>query len=96
MKKSGHESAEVTKNFEKFDICHHCKLLYPDSFLVKCKYTSDKMGVPIQPAQYCDPYLIQISKCTISFILSRNFKITKIYTPNKLSVSIAKFLGFIL
>ena len=64
MKKSGHEPAEVTKNFEKFDICHHCKLLYPENVLVKCKYTSERMGVPIQPAQYCDPYLIQISKCT--------------------------------
>ena len=55
---------EVTKNFEKFDICHHCKLLYPENFLIKCKYSSDKMGVPIQPAPYCDPYLTQISKGT--------------------------------
>lgn len=30
MKKSSQESAEAARNFERFDICHHCKLLYPE------------------------------------------------------------------
>lgn len=65
MKKSSTESPEAVKHFETFDICHHCKLLYPPEFLVKCKYTSERMGIPIQPAPYCDSYLTQISKSTL-------------------------------
>ena len=40
IKKASHEPHESARGFEKFDICHHCKLLYPENFLIKCKYTS--------------------------------------------------------
>lgn len=68
MKKAGGESIETTKAFNTFEICHHCKLLYPENFLVKCKYSSDRMGVPIQPPPYCDSYIVQISKSNTFFI----------------------------
>lgn len=70
MKKANNDSVEVAKAFEKFDICHHCKLLYPENFLIKCKYSSDKMGVPIQPPPYCDSYISQISKSSFKIYYS--------------------------
>lgn len=62
MKKASWENVEASKAMEKFDICHHCKLLYPENFMVKCKYSSERLGSPLYPAPYSDPYLTQISK----------------------------------
>lgn len=47
---------------QKFDICHHCKLIYPETYLVKCNYNSSKNGAPITPSSYYDPYVSQIVK----------------------------------
>lgn len=74
---------EVSKGFEKFDICHHCKLLYPENFLIKCKYTSEKMGIPIQPAPYVDPYITQISKSISFFIFSINLTLRTLHDQKK-------------
>lgn len=62
IKKSSIDFHESSKGFEKFDICHHCKLLYPANFLIKCKYSSEKLGIPIQPPPFVDPYVTQICK----------------------------------
>lgn len=32
---------------EDFKLCHHCKFLLPNAFLVKCNYRSSLMGLPI-------------------------------------------------
>ena len=68
IKKAVHEPMQTVREFEKFDICHHCKLLYPETFLTKCKYASEKVGIPVQPAPYVDPYITQISKRKHPFI----------------------------
>ena len=73
----------MSKGFEKFDICHHCKLLYPENFLIKCKYTSEKMGIPIQPAPYVDPYIMQISKSIFVFNFSLNISIWTLHDQEK-------------
>ncbi len=47
---------------DNFEICHHCKLLYPENLLLKCEYNSEKFGAPLLPVTYYDHYLAQVSK----------------------------------
>lgn len=54
--------SKASKEFEKFDICHHCKLIYPETYLLQCQYNSSKNGAPITPSSYYDPYVSQIIK----------------------------------
>jgi hypothetical protein len=54
--------SKAAKEFDKFDICHHCKLIYPDTYLIQCQYNSSKNGTPITPSSYYDPYVSQIIK----------------------------------
>lgn len=44
----------------KFNMCHHCKFLYPDYLLFSCKFTSDKQAIPkINLDAICDPNLTE-------------------------------------
>lgn len=62
MMKTIHDPTKHHKDFSRFFICHHCRLLYPDVVLISCEYSSAKSGVPIQPSPYYDPYFQQIIK----------------------------------
>jgi hypothetical protein len=51
---------DARKSFENYDICHHCKQLYDNIYLVKCTYHSSTMGPPSQSLSFIDPYIQQI------------------------------------
>lgn len=70
MKKNTPDSpnAAYYKEFAKMEICHHCKLLQPESGLVRCEYRSTRIGVPLPPSPYYDSYVHQILKSTKSII----------------------------
>jgi hypothetical protein len=46
MKKGLHLSAEVRQELDEFDVCHHCKYIYPAYLLSACKFTSDRQAMP--------------------------------------------------
>lgn len=50
------------------EICHHCKLLQPESALVSCEYRSSKHGTPVPPSPYYDSYIHQILKSSLYVI----------------------------
>jgi len=54
MKKSMYDGKdEIGDKFnDDFDVCHHCKYLYPLDRLEECKYSSVKTGVPSLPSSH--------------------------------------------
>ncbi len=64
MRRSSNDlpSAAYNKEFAKMEICHHCKLLHPESALVRCEYRSSRCGNPVPPSPYYDSYIYQILK----------------------------------
>ena len=46
LKKGNHVNPEVKKQIDQFDICHHCKYIYPDYLLTSCKFISDRQSMP--------------------------------------------------
>lgn len=37
---------EIQQEMARFNMCHHCKFLYPDYLLFTCKFASDKQAIP--------------------------------------------------
>jgi hypothetical protein len=64
MKKSSVDSihSNYYKEFNRMEICHHCKLLHHEDNLITCEYHSSKYGHPIPPSPYYDSYVYQILK----------------------------------
>ena len=60
MKKKTNEKKEIFHKEEALDkisnysICHHCKYLFPNEYLVKCHYRSSLMGLPIPNPSFAD------------------------------------------
>lgn len=46
MKKGLHLSVEIKQQLEQFDVCHHCKYIYPEYLLTTCKFVSDRQSMP--------------------------------------------------
>ena len=46
MDKMLHNKQQNEEHLE-FDICHHCKCLVHQKYLVQCNYKSSKYGLPI-------------------------------------------------
>ena len=46
MKKGPSPQPEIKQIMEEFDICHHCKFMYPGHLLTVCKFTSDRQSMP--------------------------------------------------
>lgn len=46
MKKGAHLSADVKRELDEFDVCHHCKYIYPSYLLTTCKFVSDRQAMP--------------------------------------------------
>lgn len=46
----------------KMDICHQCKLLHPESALVRCEYRSSRCGNPVPASPFYDSYIHQVLK----------------------------------
>lgn len=44
------------------DICHQCKLLHPESALVRCEYRSSRCGNPVPASPFYDSYIHQVLK----------------------------------
>ena len=67
MKRAGPDpvSAGYPKEFGRMEICHHCKLLQPESALVRCEYRSSRFGTPVPPSPYYDSYIHQILKSSV-------------------------------
>jgi hypothetical protein len=56
------QNAPFYREFTRMEICHHCKLLHPESALVRCDYRSGRCGNPIPPSPYYDSYIYQVLK----------------------------------
>jgi hypothetical protein len=54
------------REFNRMEICHHCKLLHHEENLVACEYHSNRYGSPIPPSPYYDSYIYQILKSTLA------------------------------
>lgn len=50
------------KQFNKMEICHHCRLLQHQDNLVTCEYRSGRFGAPVPSSPYYDSYVHQIIK----------------------------------
>jgi hypothetical protein len=49
---------EIQYEMAKFNMCHHCKFLFPDYLLFTCKFSSDKQAIPkVNLETVCDPNL---------------------------------------
>jgi hypothetical protein len=46
MKKGLHLTPELRQELDEFDVCHHCKYIYPASLLTSCKFVSDRQAMP--------------------------------------------------
>ena len=46
---------EALNKIKDYSICHHCKYLFPNQYLVKCHYRSSLMGLPILNPLFVDP-----------------------------------------
>lgn len=46
MKKGFHLSADIRQELDDFDVCHHCKYIYPSYLLTTCKFVSDRQSMP--------------------------------------------------
>ena len=55
-------NSSANREFAKMEICHHCKLLHPESALVRCEYRSSRCGNPVPPSPYYDSYVYQVIK----------------------------------
>ena len=64
MKKTPSEppNSAYLRKFNEMEICHHCKLLHPESALVKCEYKSSRYGTPVPPSPYFDSYIYQVMR----------------------------------
>lgn len=60
------------------EICHHCKLLHPESALVRCEYRSSRCGSPVPPSPYYDSYINQILKSTSFYTIDEQSRISAI------------------
>ena len=47
IKANAIKTKSSSNEMEKFYICHHCKNLFKENYLLKCKYNSSLMGLPI-------------------------------------------------
>ena len=50
------------RQFNKMEICHHCRLLQHQDNLVTCEYRSGRFGAPVPSSPYYDSYVHQIIK----------------------------------
>lgn len=46
MKKGMHLNPETMQELDEFDVCHHCKYIYPAQLLTTCKFLSDRQTMP--------------------------------------------------
>lgn len=78
MKKSPIDppSAGYNREFARMEICHHCKLLHPESALVCCEYRSSRCGNPVPPSPYYDSYINQILKSNWELMIDEQNRVT--------------------
>ena len=57
----GDESGEA---FATLEICHNCRLLYPQESMKRCEFSSKKNGYPLPVPTYKDNYLTSLLQCT--------------------------------
>lgn len=48
----GFTKEELFMKSREFAICHHCKYLFPEEFLVKCTYRSTDLKLPQSNSEY--------------------------------------------
>ena len=46
MKRSAQLGPEHKHDMKQFDMCHHCKFLYPEYLLTACRFTSHRLAMP--------------------------------------------------
>jgi len=43
---------ELFMKSKEFGLCHHCKYLFPEEFLLKCSYKSSELKPPISISEF--------------------------------------------
>jgi len=51
----GFNKEELFMKSKEFGLCHHCKYLFPDEFLIKCTYRTSELKPPTINSEYLNP-----------------------------------------